>query len=140
MQPVYALHAAEDVPATPSLTTSPLFSGVPAFTNGAAILFDSASDPDASKVPEGVTLSRLEVRFPDGTPDPDHLDPGLSLLLYVDDLSSPRARVRLADLVRQGGARPLNVRRLPGQVVRIVLLDPAGAWARNAPPVEVFLG
>ena len=65
---------------------------------------------------------------------------GLTIALYVDDLTAPRARVRLADLIRQGGERPLNVRRQPGQVVRIVLLDPNGAWAAGAPSLEVALG
>jgi Ca-activated chloride channel family protein len=47
--------------------------------------------------------------------------------------------VRLADLIRQGGERPLNVRRQPGQVVRMVLHDPNGAWAAGAPALEVAL-
>ena len=68
------------------------------------------------------------------------VDPGLTIALYVDDLTAPRARVRLADLIRQGGERPLNVRHQPGQVVRIVLLDPNGAWAAGAPSLEVALG
>ena len=57
----------------------------------------------------------------------------------MDDLTAPRARVRLADLIRQGGERPLNVRRRAGQVVRLVLLDPAGAWAAGASALEVSL-
>ena len=32
---------------------------------------------------------------------PRGLDPGLALLVFVDDLTAPRARVRLADLVRR---------------------------------------
>ena len=68
------------------------------------------------------------------------LNPGLALALYVDDLTAPRARVRLVDLLRQGGERPLNIRRQPGQVVRLVLLDPAGAWASGGPALEVALG
>jgi len=34
----------------------------------------------------------------------------------------------------------LNVRYQPGQVVRLVLLDPTGAWAAGAPVLEVALG
>ena len=49
-------------------------------------------------------------------------------------------RVRLADIVRQRGQRPLNLRKMPGQVVRLVLVDPAGAWAQDAPRMEVRLG
>jgi hypothetical protein len=61
------------------------------------------------------------------------------LLLFLDDRASPRARVRLVDLVRQQGERPLHVRKGPGQVVRIVLADPSGAWARGAPRLELAL-
>ena len=49
----------------------------------------------------------------------------LCLLIFVEDLSQPRARVRLADLIRQGGERPLNISRRPGQRIRIDLVDPA---------------
>jgi Ca-activated chloride channel family protein len=58
----------------------------------------------------------------------------------VDDLTAPRARVRLADLLRQGGERPLHIRHQPGQALRLVLLDPAGAWASGGPEIEVSLG
>ena len=115
-----------------------LFAGTPRFAGGEAVLFDSAAAP--GQVPERATIDRLQVRFPDGAPDPASLDPGLCLLIFVDDLASPRARARLADVVRQRGERPLNLLRLPGQVVRLVLVDPAGAWAKAAPRLEVALG
>jgi Ca-activated chloride channel family protein len=127
-------------------TRSQLFEGTPAFTGGEALLFDSARDEDRAKLPEEVTLSLLRVRFPSGAPEPGGgpppatLDPGLCLLLYVGDLSTPRARVRLADLVRLGGERPLNLVRQPGERVRLVLVDPAGTWADGAPKLEVEIG
>ena len=115
-----------------------VFSGAPTLTGGEAILFDSARDRGG--LPEEVTLARLVVRFPEGSPDPRGLDPGLELRVFVDDPTTPRARVRLADLVRRRSERPLNLRVGPGQAVRIVLADPAGAWARGAPRIEVALG
>ena len=116
-----------------------LFTGVPSFTDGEAVLFDSSRDEDADRIPQSVTLKGLGVSFPAGSSTPESLDPGLSLLIFVDDLSSPRARVRLADMVRQGGERPLNLLKAPGQVVQIVLVDPAGAWAGGAPEIEVAM-
>ncbi|MDP9372036.1 MAG: hypothetical protein M3Q65_06220, partial [Chloroflexota bacterium] len=104
-----------------------------------AVLFDTAREADARALPEGGTISRLRVRFPDGESADRALDSSLSLLIFVDDLSSPRARVRLADLVRQRGERPLNLLRGPGQPLRIVLLDPAGVWSGGAPRLEVAL-
>lgn len=114
-----------------------IFSGQPTVSNGEAVLFDSRQA--AVRLPEHSTLTRLVLRFGPGAPA-GAIDPGLVVALYVDDLASPRARVRLADLIRQGGERPLNVRWQPGQVVRVVVLDPNGAWAAGAPRLEVALG
>jgi Ca-activated chloride channel family protein len=119
----------------PTAQETVVYSGVPAICNSEAVLFDSG----AGNLPDSVTITALSVRFPDGAADAARLDPGLYLLLFVEDLAAPRARVRLADLVRQGGTRPVNVRREAGQVVRLVLVDPAGAWKRQAPRLEVAL-
>jgi Ca-activated chloride channel family protein len=134
--PESAMDADQDDAAASS---APLFSGLPAFADGAAVLFDSSTDASADRLPEEITLRRLEVRFPDGTPEPGSIASELTLLLYVGDAATPRARVRLIDLIRQGGARPLNVRRLSGQTVRLVLSDPGAAWASGVPRLEVVL-
>jgi len=47
--------------------------------------------------------------------------------------------VKLADLVRQGGARPLNLSRNRGEALRLALVDPAGVWSEGAPHIEVVL-
>lgn len=116
---------------------TPMFSGVPSFTGGEALLFDS--NRDQTSLPDWGTISRLRLSFPDGAPAPESLDAGLSLLIFVDDLSAPRARVRLVDIARQGGVRPLNLARQAGQALRIVLADASGAWSKNAPRIEVSL-
>jgi Ca-activated chloride channel family protein len=123
----------------PVANSRDLFSEVPSFTGNEATLFDSSRPADAAVLPEPATFVRLRVEFPDGTPSADSLDAGLSLLLFVDDPAAPRARVRLADLVRHGGERPLNIRREAGQTVRLVLEDAAGAWATAAPALKVIL-
>lgn len=123
----------------PEAQPTSIFSGAPDFVNGEAVLFDSSREVGADKLPKSARLKGLQVRFPEGAPDHKSLDPGLSFLIFVGDLSSPRARVRLADMVRRGGERPLNILKRPGQVVRIVLLDRAGVWADGAPYIEVAL-
>ncbi len=50
----------------------------------------------------------------------DTSDPELTLLLFVGDLSAPRARVKLADVLRQDGRRPRNIRRAAKEPVRLV--------------------
>jgi Ca-activated chloride channel family protein len=121
----------------PEPTTRVVFQGIPQFTEAQAMLFDSSCDLSKS-LPEQATITRLEIRFPDGPPK--NLDPGLCLLIFVDDLAAPRARVKLADLLRQRGQRPLNLRRQAGEALRLVLVDAAGAWKAKAPQIEVAFG
>jgi hypothetical protein len=59
--------------------------------------------------------------------------------VFVGDLAMPRAKIRLIDLVRQGGARPLNLSRKPGEALRLALVDPNGVWTSGAPHIEVAL-
>jgi Ca-activated chloride channel family protein len=105
-----------------------IFAGVPSFTNGQAVLWDGT-------LPKEATLSRVQVTLAE--PVPDTLDRGLALWIYVEDLAMPRARIRLADLVRLGGQRPLNLRVQAGGSVRVVLVDPNGVWATEAPEMAV---
>ncbi|HOG46285.1 MAG TPA: VIT and VWA domain-containing protein [Anaerolineae bacterium] len=135
-----ATHIVSDQQAAPrGPQGATVFLGTPVSAGGKAMLFDSSRPEDARTLPEG-TLSRLALRFTGGAPAADSLDAGLALLIYVDDMAAPRARVRLADLVRQGGERPLNIAREAGQRVKVVLVDPAGAWAGAAPAIEVAIG
>ncbi len=98
-----------------------------------AALYDSATGTEGQ-------LTFLAVMFGDSALTADQLDPELTLLLFVGDLASPRARVKLADVLRQGGRRPLNVRRAANQPVRLTLEDPSGAWASGVPALEIVLG
>jgi Ca-activated chloride channel family protein len=111
-----------------------VFSGAPHPADGEAVLYDAT---DGDELPDETVLTRLSLRF-DGGP-PSSVDRGLELLIYVGDPAMPRATVRLADLVRTGGGRPLNVRRSAGEMVRIVLVDPNGAWASGGPALTVEL-
>lgn len=116
-----------------------IFSGVPPFLGNEAVLFDSSRDEDVGRLPESTTIRLIEVRFPQGEPDRSALDPGLALVIFVGDLASPRAKVALADLVRRRGQRPLNITKAKGDIVRVVLADPQGAWKESAPKIEVAL-
>jgi Ca-activated chloride channel family protein len=114
-----------DTEAEPGTTSIKLFDGIPSFTDSCAVLFDSSERE--KDLPKHVTFVRLRVRFPDGKPLAGHLE--ATLQIYVDDLSTPRAHVKLADLIRQRGERPLSIRRQGQQLVRVVLADASGAWA-----------
>ena len=115
-----------------------LFEGKPQFVNGGAFLFDSAKEPIELELP--AVLSALQIEFPAGSPDLKAVGREMCLLFYVDDLSVPRARVRVIDILRSGGTRPLNIHWQPGQSVRLELIDPAGAWRDAAPSMRVTLG
>jgi Ca-activated chloride channel homolog len=125
---------APEASVAPARSAVPVFSGQPGLVDGEAVLFDSAS---SSQLPKEGTLTGITLRFPGGAPGA--LDPELALWIFVDDLAAPRARVRLADLVRQGGRRPLNLQWSAGSVVRITLVDPRSAWSAGAPKLEVGL-
>ena len=116
-----------------------LFSGVPVMQEGEALLFDSSRNEDESKLASSVTISRLLLTFPEGTPQPETVDAALTLLIYVEDLAAPRAKIRLVDMLRQGGQRPLNLARSAGQLVCIVLVDASGAWAKEPLPFVLAL-
>lgn len=134
----FALQAAEpDGDEEPRSTM--VFSGTPQFVGGEVTLFDTSLDQDADKLPEETLLSRLVVRFPGGTPSLASVK-GLLLLIYVGDLTTPRARVGLVDLLRQRSERPINIMRRGGERVLVALADAAGTWKRNAPRVEVEIG
>lgn len=120
----------------PARASGPLYTGVPSFVGQEAVLFDTSLAKDAARLPDQCTLTRLTLRFPDGAPLASALGRELSLAIYVGDASSPRATVRLADLVRIT-QRPLNLRRGKGDLVRLVLVDRAGVWSKGAPKIEV---
>jgi Ca-activated chloride channel family protein len=98
-----------------------------------AVLFDSASGGAGQ-------FTFLSVAFADKGITADAIDSELTLLLFVGDLAAPRARVKLVDVLRQGGRRPLNIRRDANQAVRLVLADPSGAWKAGIPAMEIVLG
>ena len=98
-----------------------------------AVLYDSATGAAGQ-------FTFLSVAFGDKEITADSLDPELTLLLFVGDLASPRARVKLADILRLGGRRPLNLRRDTNQPVRLTLEDPNGVWKGGVPALEIVLG
>ncbi len=120
----------------PNRTT--LFSGRPQ-GSGEIILFDSLRDQAIRPVRDAGRINRLIISFADGTPAAESLSADLCLLVFVGDLATARAKVKLADLVRQGGARPLNLSRNRGEALRLALVDPAGVWSEGAPHIEVVL-
>ena len=100
----------------PQLT---IFQGDLALAYRQKMLFDSTLASE--QFPDACTLTGLRLQ----TSDKAYVkrltvDSQLILAIYVDDLATPRARVRLRDLL-QHGDRPLNLQRRAGQVVQIVL-------------------
>jgi Ca-activated chloride channel homolog len=115
-----------------------VFEGVPVFVEGEALLVESGGDPGGAVIPERATLTEIRVVL-SGDPALGALGTNATLLLYVDDLASPRARIKLADLARLGWTRPLNLTRGHGEAVRLVLSDPDGELASDPRRLEVYL-
>ena len=114
-----------------------LFDGAPAFAGGEAVLFDTDRPTDAARLSGDRSLTRLIVEATDIRIE--DLDPGLAILIFVGDLAAPVARVSLSDILRQGGRRPLSVRRRRSDRVVVVLADSAGAWRAGAPKLMVAI-
>jgi Ca-activated chloride channel family protein len=104
-----------------------------------AVLFDSDRDAGQTRVPSAGRLTSVSVAPGDPTVTADAVGADLVLLVFVGDPTTPRARVRLADVLRVG-RRPLNLRRDAGQVVRLVVEDPAGAWRAGVPALRITVG
>jgi Ca-activated chloride channel family protein len=114
------------------LTT--VFEGMPAFTGGEAVLYDSAH---GGRALAGIShLRQLKVEFPDGIPEEIA---SLKVLIFVDDMAVPRAAVRLSDLAKQGGVRPLNMIVTPGVSIRIVLAGKTQLSAAMQKRIKVLL-
>jgi Ca-activated chloride channel homolog len=111
-----------------------IWEGPPTFFGTEAVLIDEAGGWTLNG---SRNVSELLVSFPDGTPK--EVDAGLVLEVFVGDLVTPRARVRLRDLLRQGGRRPLNLTWEAQDPVRIVLKNPAREWRDGAPPIVLRL-
>jgi len=113
-----------------------LFEGIPVFCNGEAVLFDSSRAEQANKVPNAVVLKKLESFLKDRN---FQTVTGLYILVYVEDPAIPRIKVFLKDLLQHQGSRPLNIQRTRGELLKIVLVDPDGTWAKNAPALELVV-
>lgn len=117
-----------------------LLSGpLPPFVGGEATLFDTDRAEDAAKLPNEASFSSLTVRYLNGSPKLEAIDPGLILLVFVGDMAAAVAWVRLVDLARQGGRHPLSFVREAGERVRVVLVDSSGVWTKGAPQLEAAL-
>ena len=114
-----------------------LFSGIPVFSRKESVLFDSSLAKDAKGIPEKILLKKLKVKVKGRT---SPVGTGISLLLYVGDPIVPRVKVSIKDLLQHHGDRPLNIRRINSELLKIVLIDPDGEWENNCPEIEVMIG
>jgi hypothetical protein len=104
-----------------------LFSGVPVISGDESVLYESESfDTSGRLIALRVTISGDRGSSFDG-----------SLELYVGDMNRPRARMRISDVLSRNGVRPLHVRVLRGQPVRLVLKDVNGSPPEMSIEIEV---
>jgi Ca-activated chloride channel family protein len=113
-----AAHESKAGEADPSAKTFQVFEGTPVFSGNEAVLVDFGTK--LGGLPQTASLSGIAADY-SGDPFADDVQ----LLLYLsDDPVTPRARIRLSELV-SGGKRPLNLFYRKGQLLRIVLVDPS---------------
>jgi len=103
------------------------------------ILYSSAHE---AKLPAAITLTGIVLRplpviesasaITPNTPDvAQQVDRDVLIQLFIGDLATPRAHIRLQDLLRYG-ARPLNLYRAADEPIQLQLVDPAG-WLQAHP-------
>lgn len=59
----------------------------------------------------------------------DEIDREIALLIYVWDMATPRAIIKVAYLIRQRGMMPLKI--LVDESVNVVLIDLKRTWSGN---------
>lgn len=143
-QAAYAAQPTRSIPPspTPEWSASPtggqtavLFHGEVKTSHGAVRLYSSVEQPI---LPAEMTISGISLRLFNPGDSPELPDRNLTLQLFIGDLASPRARVRLQELLRQG-QRPLHLQRTAGQPIELHLVDPAGWLQSHALHIEVVL-
>ena len=113
-----------------------VFHGEVTGTAGEIVLYPAAQQ---ATLPADITLTGIALRLlsttenhPASAPElAQQVDRHVVIQLFIGDLASPRARIRLQDLLRYG-ARPLNLYRAADELVQIQLVDPAG-WLQDHP-------
>lgn len=117
-----------------------LFCGEPKVSQGEALLYTSTQQPET--LPAAVQIAGISLRLRHQAENPaqiaGEMDRDLVLHLFVGDPASPRARIRLQDLLRYG-QRPLNLARLAGQAVQLRLHDPNGWFQQHHLQFEIVL-
>lgn len=144
VQPSYALPATPNrlpSPMSPPTSSQPkgqeavIFRGEVKAGHDAVLLYSSVAQPT---LPEAMTIGGIALRLLDPADNTATPDRDLALQLFIGDLASPRARIRLHDLLRQG-QRPLHLQRTAGQSIELRLVDPAGWLQSHALHIEVVL-
>lgn len=140
MPPPMAKLATSRAGGQPQSGEAVLFSGDPTVKQGEALLYRST--PQSEILPTEIQITGISLRLRQQTEHPDQIagemDRNLTLHLFVGDLASPRARIRLQDLLRYG-QRPLNLTRLAGQAVQLRLYDPNGWFQAHHLQFDIVL-
>ena len=115
----------------------PIFTGTPDFEGTSpaisAVLYDTSFDFVRDQLPTTGTMTGLQI---DVSEDISEWKPNRNVVMqiFVGDMASPRARIRLSDLLRNPSqVRPLNIQRNSGDDVRVVLTGMTDALAKSSP-------
>lgn len=125
--------------------TYTVFDGQPQFDGAVAVLFDSTSqvasstEPSSSisLLPAELIVSGITLTFAANQPavQPER---SVTIAIFIDDLITPRATIRLADLLRHG-TRPLNLHRSADAPLRLTLHDPTHSLQKMGVAFSVIL-
>jgi Ca-activated chloride channel family protein len=129
--PTSPILSAQSLPTPKELEARPvaggkitLYAGPVADIGANRILIDTSSATESATggdpLPENLTFKGVELTCDSAAKQALTQERDLALSIYIGDLATPRAVVRLRDMV-VAGRRPLNLLRRTGEAVRIVL-------------------
>ncbi|MEM3341259.1 MAG: VIT domain-containing protein [Thermoplasmata archaeon] len=99
-----------------------IFSGKVDLAGPQFTLFDSARSEDLSKIPQhDITITGIVLKAQGA--NLNSIDRNAAIMLFVEDMSSPRATVKIQDILKLGGERPVNLRCPAGKQIKIVIFD-----------------
>jgi hypothetical protein len=113
-----------------------LFEGIPTFIRDRATLFDSSKE--SGVVPNECFIDNIRVELTGVKPE--DISDTLMLEIFIDDMTMPRAKMKLVDLIRGGGNRPLNLIKNMRNDLRVVLTGPREAWVENLSAIKIEMG
>lgn len=117
----------------PSSLTITLFKGIPVFSGGESLLFDSGSKGMQQVIPRNFLFRKIilscQVLRPEFV--------NFRLMLFIGDMVRQVVGIQLSELIDMGGEISFDTIRKHGAVIRVLLMDVSGTKTQVVPEITV---